>query len=432
MNKLNSFLKLKENSDLREILFNGAATFGYKLISLLLAYLLMLLITTQYGAEVFGRFSITLTLSQILVLVFTFGLPSAIVKLIADPNTFNVLPQSNYLQKGIFSILIAGSVISILLFIFSETISINFFKDLRLTNYFKLLSLFLVPFMFHEFFSNFFRGKKDFTKYNYYTFILPNLFFFIIFFILIQFSFLEEITILSYVLSFMLIFIIELVAYSKLKLKSKMDFPIRKLLKLSFPMMFSATLLFLLNWTDIFMLGAMKSSLEVGIYNVAFKIASLGYLIIIPINVVIGPKISELYSKKNIVALKKVVQNSTKFIILLTIPLMALIFLFRKTILGIFGIEFLAGETALIIIGCGVLINSISGNVDQILNMTNNHKILRNITFLCFIVNVIFNYLLIPVYGINGAAIASLITNVLINAICLYYIKRNLGFFTFF
>ena len=102
MNKRNSFLKLKENSDLREILFSGTATFIYKLIGLLLAYLLMLLITTQFGADVFGRYSITLTLSQILVIVFTFGLPSAIVRLIADPDTFNVLPQSNYLQKGIF------------------------------------------------------------------------------------------------------------------------------------------------------------------------------------------------------------------------------------------------------------------------------------------------------------------------------------------
>ena len=432
MNKRNSFLKLKENSDLREILFSGTATFIYKLIGLLLAYLLMLLITTQFGAEVFGRYSITLTLSQILVIVFTFGLPSAIVRLIADPDTFNVLPQSNYLQKGIFLILIAGFAISILLFIFSETLSIYLFKDLRLANYLKLLSLFLVPLMFHEFFSNFFRGKKDFTKYNYFTFIFPNLFFFAIFYILIQYSFLEEITILSYGLSFMLIFIIELIAYAKLKLKSKTNFPINRLLKLSFPMMFSTTLLFLLNWTDIFMLGAMKGSSEVGIYNVAFKIASLGYLIIIAINVVIAPKISELYSKNNMVALKKVIQHSTWFIIVLTIPLMALILLFRETILGIFGIEFLNGETALVIIGCGVLISSISGNVDQILNMTNSHKILRNITFFCFMVNVILNYFLIPVYGINGAAIASLITNVLINAICLYYIKKNLGFFTFY
>ena len=230
----------------------------------------------------------------------------------------------------------------------------------------------------------------------------------------------------------MLIFIIELIAYAKLKLKSKTNFPINRLLKLSFPMMFSTTLLFLLNWTDIFMLGAMKGSSEVGIYNVAFKIASLGYLIIIAINVVIAPKISELYSKNNMVALKKVIQHSTWFIIVLTIPLMALILLFRETILGIFGIEFLNGETALVIIGCGVLISSISGNVDQILNMTNSHKILRNITFFCFMVNVILNYFLIPVYGINGAAIASLITNVLINAICLYYIKKNLGFFTFY
>jgi O-antigen/teichoic acid export membrane protein len=73
-----------------------------------------------------------------------------------------------------------------------------------------------------------------------------------------------------------------------------------------------------------------------------------------------------------------------------------------------------------------------AGNVDQILNMTNNHKILRNITILCFFVNVILNFILIPKFGIEGAAIASLITNVVINLSCVYYIKKKLGFYTLF
>ncbi|MDP5001477.1 MAG: polysaccharide biosynthesis C-terminal domain-containing protein, partial [Flavobacterium sp.] len=76
--------------------------------------------------------------------------------------------------------------------------------------------------------------------------------------------------------------------------------------------------------------------------------------------------------------------------------------------------------------------SAMAGNVDQILNMTNNQVLLRNITILSFFVNISLNFLLIPYYGINGAAFASLISNVVINTLCLYYIKKKLGFYTLF
>ena len=93
--------------------------------------------------------------------------------------------------------------------------------------------------------------------------------------------------------------------------------------------------------------------------------------------------------------------------------------------------NFVQGKTALIIISIGVMLNVLTGNVDQILNMTNYQKILKNITIFGFILNVLLNVLLIPIYGINGAAAASLITNLVFNLICLFYIKKKLGFYTF-
>ncbi len=431
MKKLLSFLKLKENSNIREILVNGVSTFSFKIISLVLAYALLLLITNKFGASVFGRYSITITLAQLVVMLFTLGLPSAIVKLTSDTINFNSIPQNNYLTKSVLLTLLSGVITTIILYLSSEFLAVTVFKDVQLIYYFKLLSLFIIPLLFHELLSNFFRGKKDFKKYNLFTFIVPYILFFIAFFIIMKYVSREEITFLSYGIGITITFIIEFFLYSKINTHAKTNFPTQKLLKLSLPMLFSTALLFLLNWTDVFMLGSMKSSTEVGIYNAAFKIASLGFIIIIAINVVITPKISELYSQHKMEDLKKVIRQSTWLIIVLTIPIVFIIILFRKQILGLFGNEFLSGEMSLIIISLGILISAISGNVDQILNMTNSHKILRNITLFCFIINVILNYVLIPIYGINGAAVASLITTILLNVSCLYYIKKKLGFLTF-
>ena len=181
--------------------------------------------------------------------------------------------------------------------------------------------------------------------------------------------------------------------------------------------MLSGTILFLLSWTDIFMLGIMVSLKDVGIYSAAFKIASIGLIIILVFNVVIGPKIAELYNNNYMSKLKTTINKTTQLITFLTIPIFSIIIIFREEILIFFGNDFIQGESVLIILSTGVLINAISGNVDQILNMTNHQKIMKNITLFCLAENIILNYLLIPVYGINGAAWSSLITTTSLNFI---------------
>ena len=179
------------------------------------------------------------------------------------------------------------------------------------------------------------------------------------------------------------------------------------------------------------MLGFMTTTREVGIYNLAYKLASLAMLVIISMNVVLAPKIAELYKLNQISELHKTIKNTTRIVFLLTIPIVLFLIVFSEFVLHLFGSNFVEGKTALIIISIGVLLNVMTGNVDQILNMTNNQKTLQNITIFGLLLNVGLNIFLIPKYGINGAAISSLFTNVVFNLICLFYIKKKLGFYTF-
>jgi O-antigen/teichoic acid export membrane protein len=139
-----------------------------------------------------------------------------------------------------------------------------------------------------------------------------------------------------------------------------------------------------------------------------------------------------LYGENNIPELKKLIHHSTRLIAILSIPIVGIVIFSSKYILSLFGSEAVLGSSTLIIVSLGVLFSAMAGNVDQILNMTNNQTILRNITVVCFFINVILNVILIPIYGIEGSALASLITNVLINVLCMYYIKKRLGFYTLF
>lgn len=390
----------------------------------------MLLITRTFGSAVFGRYTIVLTFSQLIVLIFTFGFPSGVIRLLTDQSHYNGIPKTNFIKKILWITFISSITISILIYFLSKPIAVNLFKDRSLITYLKVLSFFITPLMFHEVLLNIFRGKKEYRKYNLFLFILPPLLFLIMFYMIYNYLYNEISVILSFGLSMLIVFLTEIVFLKGVKNSVKLDYPTNLLFKLSLPMMISGTVLFLLSWTDIFMLGAMVSSEEVGIYNVAFKISSIGLVIILVFNVVIGPKISELYNTNETKKLKETIIKTTQLINLTTIPIFLILIIFRKDILSFFGSDFVSGETTLVILSFSVLINAISGNVDQILNMTNHHRLMKNITVFCLAENIILNFILIPGYGINGAATASLITNISLNIISIYYIKKKLGFYT--
>ena len=80
----------------------------------------------------------------------------------------------------------------------------------------------------------------------------------------------------------------------------------------------------------------------------------------------------------------------------------------------------------------GRLISSFSGSVGNILQMTGNQNILARILFLGAIINVLLNLILIPNYGINGAAIASTISTVFWNITMVFAVKKKLGFYSFY
>ena len=101
---------------------------------------------------------------------------------------------------------------------------------------------------------------------------------------------------------------------------------------------------------------------------------------------------------------------------------------FKEKILMFFGKEFIAGSVALSLLLFGRLIESMSGTGNYILQILGYETIVRNIMFIAALLNIVLNFILIPIYGINGAAFASMISIVFWNIMYIFYIKQKLGF----
>ena len=95
-------------------------------------------------------------------------------------------------------------------------------------------------------------------------------------------------------------------------------------------------------------------------------------------------------------------------------------------LLSFFGSEFSKGYPVLLILLAGQTINAFSGSVGLIMTLTGHHVKAARIFGLSAVLNILFNAILIPYFGIIGAAIATAVTTALWNIVMVYFVVSQL------
>jgi O-antigen/teichoic acid export membrane protein len=199
----------------------------------------------------------------------------------------------------------------------------------------------------------------------------------------------------------------------------------KELLFFSFPLIFVGISSLVTGWTDTLMLGYFCTSSEVGIYNAALPTSQLFNVILSPIGRIFAPVIVGLYAQNKISELKNVYSSVAKWIFSIIFPGFLLMVLFSKRILIIlFGDAYVSGSTALSILAFGILVTSIVGPASSIISAYGRTKLVMWSGLAGASVNVILNLLLIPIYGINGAAVATGFSLALTSVLHLFFVYR--------
>jgi O-antigen/teichoic acid export membrane protein len=205
---------------------------------------------------------------------------------------------------------------------------------------------------------------------------------------------------------------------------------IKQIIRITLPMMLSNSLFLLMNWTDVLMLAYIQGDDQVGIYNTALKIAALNSLVLIAVNSIAMPKYSELYNQ-NKLRFKQLAKAVSFISFFVSLPVFLMIIIFPTTILGLFGEAFTEGSQAMIVLSVGQLFATISGSTINLLNMTGKEKSTMYILITSVIVNFFLNFILIPLFGFNGAAYATASSTVLWNLLAVVLIYKYHGFLTY-
>jgi O-antigen/teichoic acid export membrane protein len=180
--------------------------------------------------------------------------------------------------------------------------------------------------------------------------------------------------------------------------------------------------------TGILMLAAIKGSTAAGLYQAASRGAELVALLLIVVNMVIQPRISSLYAARDMQRLQHVVTLAARVALLGAIPFAFVLIVFGRSILAkVFGPEFAQGSSCMTILCIGQIFNAATGSVGLILNMTGHER--DALIGMCVgaATNILLNALLIPRWGIEGAAVATGMGMVAWNVVLVVLVRRRTG-----
>ncbi|WP_018880498.1 flippase [Thioalkalivibrio sp. ALE30] len=196
----------------------------------------------------------------------------------------------------------------------------------------------------------------------------------------------------------------------------------------AFPLALLAGLQLINQQTDILLLGVIQTDGDVGVYRVVFQVATLVIFGLQALNQVLQPYYARMYAQGEMARLQRLVTYSARVILLIAIPPVIVMIAFGGAFLEwVFGTEYRAGATALAILAAGQVVNAGMGSVGMLLNMTGHERDTVKGIGIAALCNVVLNLVLIPPFGIEGAAAATALTLVIWNLILRAFVKRRLG-----
>lgn len=178
---------------------------------------------------------------------------------------------------------------------------------------------------------------------------------------------------------------------------------------------------------DVMMLSSMAGLEQTAIYAIAFYIASV---ITVPqrsIEKIAAPLISSFIKEKNWDEVGTIYQKSSLNQLIPGILIFGLIWIHIDSLFLLLPEIYSAGKWVILIVGIGKLVEAGTGSNGIILINSKHYRVSFYTNIILVGITVLLNYLLIPKYGIEGAAFASAFAILVFNSVKCFFIKIRFG-----
>ncbi|MEO9811126.1 MULTISPECIES: oligosaccharide flippase family protein [Marinobacter] len=389
---------------LRKLANNVLKTLARQIGAGLLQLVTLVLIARIYGPEGNGVYTVALIFPAMLASFLNLGIsPANVYYLGAGKVSPSVAWRSSFL---IFSaITVLGLFVgSFMIIVFSE----QWFPGVSFPSLWVALLVFPVA-LLQSIISSFFQGLQNFRKFN--SILLLQPFLTLLGIALLMFLGFHEITLLlcAYLLaSIVTLIIARFLLQPYLSITNYPDFNRYSLTMLNYGYKahLSNILAFVNYKSDIFLVNMFLGPAGAGIYTIAAQISERLWLLSQAVSTVLLPRLSQLSSDES--KRKQLTPLLTRWVLWITC--LGGIFLATVAyplIVWVFGEEFSSAYWALVLLLPGMIAGSASRILANDIAARGRPELNMYTSFIVVVLNIVGNLLLIPLFGLLGAAIAT-------------------------
>ncbi len=183
---------------------------------------------------------------------------------------------------------------------------------------------------------------------------------------------------------------------------------VKKMFNYALPILFSTGAGIILGYSDMILLTYLKGVEFVGLYNIALPCLNAIILLLIPLSHVLFPIISRSYHSKDHKRIKSILKLIYDNLLIFTLPLGLMFFAFAPLIIKVlFGVKYVAASNALRIFSLFFIFMAVRSINFSIIAGIGKPKERSIILYYGAGFNVLMDLLLIPKFGISGAAFAT-------------------------
>ena len=198
-------------------------------------------------------------------------------------------------------------------------------------------------------------------------------------------------------------------------------------IRVALPLLAIAGMHLLLGQIDILMIGALLGPTSAGLYAAASRVALVVGLALQAVNSILGPMVADFHATGRHRQLQQAVTRVARGVLVFAVIAAALLVALGTPLLRLFGPEFTVALNPLYVLVAGQLVNALVGSVGLLMTMTGAQNRAAAIIGVATVLNIVLNAVLIPAFGLLGAAAATAASTAAWNLVMLVHVRRHLG-----
>jgi len=398
----------------------GGITLAGKMFTNVTRFVTVFLLARLLGAEQYGLYQITLNAGTLFSGLALLGMDTALVRYVAISSARRDEESTwGTLQVGIAIPAIISALTGFALFVLAYPVAERVFHDIALAPLLQVMALIIPTLTMSDLLVGAVRGFKNMEYPVIAQFIAQPM----VRLVLIIIAGVGGLTVLQAVIIFG---VGDLVATGMLIYYLNKLFPLRRPIAMARRDVRGMMAFALPDWLagmldkfgsniQTFFIGSLSSIAGAGIFAIADQINVVGHDFYTSLSISARPLIAELHDQGERIQLERVYQTANKWSLIVNIPLFLIMILFPAQLLAIFGPSFVVGASTLMVLALANLVNVGTGMCGTILNMTGYTKLKFVNNSISLALSIAMDLLLIPRWGIMGAAVSNLIVILLLN-----------------